>query len=109
VADVTEQAARLNTLMRFHQYGDALPFAYKYRLDLQLTAPKSAQVDKALRGVEEVIAQLERNENKWKRLGKMFWGLVVGKKPGAKEEPSAIEVVPAEKTAESDAEQPGEE
>ena len=77
MADVTEQAARLNTLMRFHQYIEALPFAYKYRLDLQLTFPKSSQIERALEGVEEIIDRLERDESRWKRWGKIFWGKVV--------------------------------
>ena len=86
MSDVTEQSARLNTLMRFHQYGEALPFAYKYRLDLQLSIPKSPQIEKALRGVEEVIDQLERKENRWKRYGKTIWGWIVGEHSSAKDE-----------------------
>ena len=69
--------------MRFHQYGEALPYAYKYRLDLQLAFPKkTATVDKALRGVEEVIDRLERFENRWKRWGRTAWGLLVGEHDG---------------------------
>lgn len=86
MADVTEQSARLNTLMRFHQYADALPFAYKYRLDLQLSLPKSAQVDKALRSVEEIIDSLERQESRAMKLGKFIWGFVVNDRPAPAED-----------------------
>ena len=89
MADVTEQSARLNTLMRFHQYGEALPFAYKYRLDLQLSFPRSAQVEKALRGVEEVIDILERYEHKWMRIGKAIWRLIVSGQTSAALESAA--------------------
>ena len=86
MADVTEQAARLNTLMRFHQYADALPFAYKYRMDLQLAFPKGPQIEKALKAVEEIIDSLERVESRVKKLGKILWSRLVADKSLVQEE-----------------------
>lgn len=102
MADVTEQGARLNTLMRFHQYEEALPFAYKYRLDLQLTFPKSAQTERTLKGVEEIIDRLERNENRWKRWGKMIWGKIVNEPYLPQEEPSGESTSAVSENAEGD-------
>ncbi len=78
MSDIGEQTARLNTLMRFHQYDQALPFAYGFRLDLQLAQPASTQSERALENVERAIAEMETRESKYIKAGKFLWSFVVG-------------------------------
>jgi hypothetical protein len=78
VSDIGEQTARLNTLMRFQQYDQALPFAYGFRLDLLLAQPSSTQSERALENVELAIGEMESLESKYIKAGKFLWSFVVG-------------------------------
>lgn len=108
MSDVSEQSAKLNTLMRFEksQRREALPFAYKYRLDLQLQYPYSERTLKALRQVEEAIEMLEKLKvPRWKVWLRHSWNSLVdsiqnlGQVKEAK--PSSVPPVPEAETAEA--------
>ena len=105
MSDVNEQSARLNTLLRFHQYREALPYAYKYRLDLQLTHPQGERTRKSLKEVEDIIETLERLKTpKWKVLVKTAWNSIGDAFTGRKSEqpPAPLIPEPSEETSEEE-------
>lgn len=76
MADVGEQLARLNTLMRFHQYDEAIKFAYKFRLDMLLSQPSGSLGERARKRVQECIDTIEGLDSKQMRMGKRIWDFV---------------------------------
>ncbi|MFN8609971.1 MAG: hypothetical protein U0931_20690 [Vulcanimicrobiota bacterium] len=78
--DVGERQAALNTQIRFHNYGAALPLAYALRLELQLMSKRSERQEEQLARVQLTIRQLERlNEPFYTRATRWFWNRLVDK------------------------------
>jgi hypothetical protein len=78
--DVSERQAALNTQIRFHNYGAALPLAYALRLELQLMNKRNDRQNEQLERVELTIRQLERlNEPFYTKATRWLWDRFVEK------------------------------